>query len=89
VTPGGGDYTLHVVLGIDHRNRMFLLDLWRKQADLREWVEMLVACLTYQFQVIACGAVAAVALTAGFLIAVMLHASSSASIWRYLGRNTN
>jgi hypothetical protein len=36
---GGGDYTVHVVLGIDHRNRMFLLDLWRKQADPKEWVE--------------------------------------------------
>ena len=39
VTSGGGDYTVHVVLGIDHRNRMFLLDLWRKQADPKEWVE--------------------------------------------------
>jgi predicted phage terminase large subunit-like protein len=39
VTSGGGDYTVHVVLGIDHRKRMFLLDLWRKQADPKEWVE--------------------------------------------------
>jgi predicted phage terminase large subunit-like protein len=39
VTSDGGDYTVHVVLGIDHKGRMFLLDLWRKQADPREWVE--------------------------------------------------
>jgi predicted phage terminase large subunit-like protein len=39
VTSDGGDYTVHVVIGIDHKNRMFLLDLWRKQSDPREWVE--------------------------------------------------
>jgi hypothetical protein len=39
VTSDGGDYTVHVVIGIDHKERMFLLDLWRKQADPREWVE--------------------------------------------------
>ena len=39
VTSGGGDYTVHAVIGIDHKNRMFLLDLWRKQADPKEWVE--------------------------------------------------
>ena len=39
VTSKGGDYTVHVVIGIDHKERMFLLDLWRKQADPREWVE--------------------------------------------------
>ena len=39
VTSNGGDYTVHVVIGIDHQDRMFLLDLWRKQADPREWVE--------------------------------------------------
>src|SRR5215471_5804787 len=39
VTSGGGDYTVHIVLGIDHRKRMFLLDLWRKQADPKEWVD--------------------------------------------------
>ncbi len=39
VTSDGGDYTVHVVIGIDHTERMFLLDLWREQADPREWVE--------------------------------------------------
>lgn len=39
VTADGGDYTVHVVVGIDPAGRMYLLDLWRKQAASDEWVE--------------------------------------------------
>ena len=39
VTAGGGDYTVHVVVGLDPDGRMHLLDLWRKQAASDEWVE--------------------------------------------------
>jgi hypothetical protein len=39
VTADGGDYTGHVVVGIDPEGRMYLLDLWRKQAASDEWVE--------------------------------------------------
>lgn len=39
VTADGGDYTVHVVVGIDPQGRMYLLDLWRKQASSSEWVE--------------------------------------------------
>lgn len=39
VTADGGDYTAHVVVGIDADGRMHLLDLWRKQAASDEWVE--------------------------------------------------
>lgn len=39
VTADGGDYTVHVVVGIDPDGRMFLLDLWRKQASSDEWIE--------------------------------------------------
>lgn len=39
VTSAGGDYTVHAVLGIDNLNQLWLLDLWRKQADSAEWVE--------------------------------------------------
>lgn len=39
VTADGGDYTVHVVVGIDSDGRMWLLDLWRKQAASDEWVE--------------------------------------------------
>ena len=34
-----GDFTVHVVAGIDPEGRMYLLDLWRKQAASDEWVK--------------------------------------------------
>jgi predicted phage terminase large subunit-like protein len=39
VTADGGDYTVHVVVGINPEGRMYLLDLWRKQASSDVWVE--------------------------------------------------
>jgi len=39
VTSDGGDYTVHVVVGVDPEGRMYVLDLWRKQAASDEWVE--------------------------------------------------
>lgn len=39
VTADGGDYTVHAVVGLDPDGRMYLLDLWRKQASSDEWVE--------------------------------------------------
>lgn len=39
VTADGGDYTVHAVVGIDHLNNMYLLDIWRRQASADVWVE--------------------------------------------------
>ncbi len=39
VTADGGDYTVHVVFGIDPKGTIWLLDLWRKQASSDIWVE--------------------------------------------------
>jgi len=39
VTADGGDYTVHVVVGVDPEGRMYLLDLWRRQAASDEWIE--------------------------------------------------
>ena len=39
VSADRGDYTVHVVVGVDPRNRMFLLDLWRQQASSNVWIE--------------------------------------------------
>ena len=39
VTSHGGDYTVHVVVGVDPDNRMYLLDLWRAQASSDVWIE--------------------------------------------------
>jgi hypothetical protein len=39
VTSGGGDYTVHVVVGVDPDNRMYLLDLWRGRTSSDLWIE--------------------------------------------------
>ena len=39
VTRNGGDYTVHVVVGVDPDNRMYLLDLWRGQTASDVWIE--------------------------------------------------
>jgi len=39
VTSDGGDYTVHVVIGVDPDNRMYLLDLWRGQTSSDVWIE--------------------------------------------------
>jgi predicted phage terminase large subunit-like protein len=39
VTADGGDFTVHVVIGIDPEDRIYLLDLWRKQKAADQWVE--------------------------------------------------
>lgn len=39
VTANGGDYTVHVIVGLDPEGRMYLLDLWRGQAASDTWVE--------------------------------------------------
>ena len=39
VTADGGDYTVHIVIGVDPANRMYLLDLWRGQTDSADWIE--------------------------------------------------
>lgn len=39
VTEDGGDYTVHIVVGVDPQQRLWLLDLWRAQANSADWVE--------------------------------------------------
>lgn len=39
VTSAGGDYTVHVVIGIDADENVWLVDLWRAQVSSDEWVE--------------------------------------------------
>lgn len=39
VSEGKNDYTVHVVIGVDKHDRVYLLDLWRKQASSDVWVE--------------------------------------------------
>jgi predicted phage terminase large subunit-like protein len=39
VTDDGGDFTVHVVVGVDPEGRMYLLDMWRGQTASDAWVE--------------------------------------------------
>jgi len=39
VTEGGGDYTVHVVVGIDADSNVYILDVWRGQTESHVWVE--------------------------------------------------
>ena len=39
VTADGGDYTVHAMVGLDPDSRMYLLDVWRKQASTDAWIE--------------------------------------------------
>ena len=39
VTADGGDWTVHVIVGVDSDDRMYLLDLWRAQTASDQWVE--------------------------------------------------
>ncbi len=41
VTEGRGDYTVHIVVGIDPAGRLYVLDLWRGQTASNVWVEVL------------------------------------------------
>lgn len=39
VTKGGGDWTVHLVVGLAPDGRLYVLDLWRGQTDSAAWVE--------------------------------------------------
>jgi predicted phage terminase large subunit-like protein len=41
VTQDGGDFTVHVVFGVDHLTNLYLLDVWRDQTASDQWVESL------------------------------------------------
>lgn len=41
VTADGGDYTVHIVVGIDPKDNIYLLDVWREQTTSDVWIEEL------------------------------------------------
>ena len=41
VTHAGGDYTVHLVAGVDEHDDMYILDMWRDQTDTDIWIEEL------------------------------------------------
>lgn len=42
VTEGDGDYTVHVVIGVDPDDNIYLLDLWRGQTTSDKWVQAVI-----------------------------------------------
>jgi predicted phage terminase large subunit-like protein len=40
VTSEGGDYTVHIVVGLDPQGRLYLIDLWRGQTSSERWIEV-------------------------------------------------
>lgn len=40
VTDAGGDYTVHLVVGVDPEDNIYVLDLWRGQTASDVWVQM-------------------------------------------------
>lgn len=38
VTEGGGDFTVHIVVGVDPEDNIYVLDLWRGQTSSDTWV---------------------------------------------------
>ena len=41
VTDGGGDWTVHIVVGIDTEHNIYVIDLWRGKTTSIVWVETL------------------------------------------------
>lgn len=41
VTADGGDYTVHLVVGVSESDDLYIVDMWRGQTDALEWVENL------------------------------------------------
>jgi predicted phage terminase large subunit-like protein len=39
VTKDDGDYTVHLIVGVDAEDKIYLLDLWRAQAAPDKWVD--------------------------------------------------
>jgi predicted phage terminase large subunit-like protein len=39
VTQDRENYTVHIVVGVDNRSNIYVLDLWRRQASSDQWVE--------------------------------------------------
>ena len=42
VTDAGGDYTVHIVIGIDPDDNIYVIDLWRGQTTSDQWVQAVI-----------------------------------------------
>lgn len=42
VTAKGGDYTVHIVCGVDPDDNLYVMDLWRAQTESHIWIEQFI-----------------------------------------------
>jgi len=45
VTAKGGDFTVHVVVGIDPDDNLYILDVWRKQTTTDKWIDQMIGMM--------------------------------------------
>lgn len=45
VTAKGGDFTVHVVVGIDPDDNLYVLDVWRKQTTTDQWIDQMIGMM--------------------------------------------
>lgn len=45
VTAKGGDFTVHLVVGIDPDDNLYILDVWRKQTTTDVWIDQMIALM--------------------------------------------
>jgi predicted phage terminase large subunit-like protein len=45
VTDAGGDYTVHIVVGVDTEDNIYVLDLWRGQTASDKWIDALLSLI--------------------------------------------
>lgn len=45
VSEGKGDYTVHMVVGVDRQNRLWVIDLWRGRKSPDKWIGPMVAMM--------------------------------------------
>lgn len=43
VTAKGGDFTVHLVVGVDPDDNLYVLDVWRKQTTTDVWIDQMIA----------------------------------------------
>lgn len=43
VTAKGGDFTVHLIVGVDPDDNIYILDVWRKQTTTDVWIDQMIA----------------------------------------------
>ena len=47
VTEEGGDYTVHIIVGVDKEDNVYVVDLWREQTTAMGWMDALIRLVKF------------------------------------------